>query len=162
MEIPMKISARHAIWFLSVSLVVVLLVDRAMLHVPFVEPLLTGDLTGIQAKQVDIYLQVTQQFFTFATLLLAGVGLFISPERKTPIAGPLWPLAVVAVATAASMYFGYLSLNTTVWMLSKNFFNLETPVLHYLRLAQFWSFGVAVLLFAWFWLTRSTLMGGGK
>jgi hypothetical protein len=119
--------------------------------------LLTADLTSLQAKQADIYVQVTQQLFTLTTLLLAGVGLFVSPENSTRVAGPKWPLAVVAVAAAASMYFGYLSLNSTVWMLSKNFFHLQTPVLYYTRFAQFWTFSVAVLLFAWFWLTRSKL-----
>lgn len=150
-------SGKRATLFLLVSVVVVWLVDEGFSRASFAEPLLGDDLSAIQGKQVDIYVQVTQQLFTLATLMLAGVGLFITPERKTPIHGPLWPLVLVAITTAASMYFGYLSLNATVWMLSKQFFNLQTPVLRYLRLAQFWTFGASVLLFAWFWLTRSTL-----
>lgn len=153
----LNMSAKRAILFLFLSLLVVFVVERAFSSVSFAETLLTADLSAIQAKQVDIYVQVTQQMFTLAILLLAGVGLFISPERKYPVKGPLWPLVLVVIGTASSMYFGYLSLNATIWMLSKNFFNLDTPVLHYLRLAQFWSFGVSVILFAWFWLTRSSV-----
>jgi hypothetical protein len=149
-------SAKRAILLLLASVLVLLLVDEWFSHLSFAESVLGSDLTAIQAKQVEIYVQVTQQLFTLATLMLAGVGLF-TPERETHIRGSVWPLVLVATFTAFSMYFGYLSLNATVWMLSKNFFNLQTPVLHYLRLAQFWTFGASVFLFAWFWLKRSTL-----
>ncbi len=149
-------SAKRATVLLLASVLVVWLVDWRLSHLSFAERVLGSDLTAIQAKQVDIYVQVTQQLFTLATLMLAGVGLFTS-EREQRIRGPLWPPVLVAIFTAFSMYFGYLSLNATVWMLSKDFLNFETPVLHYLRLAQFWTFGASVILFAWFWLTRSAL-----
>lgn len=149
-------SAKRAISFVLIAAFVLWLGDHLILHISFAEPQLSADLSVIQAKEVDIYVQVTQQILTLATLVLAGVGFFITPERKTPMRGSLWPLVLVATLTAFSMYFGYLSLNATVWMLSKNFFNLQTPVLYYLRLLQFWTFAVSVVLFAWFWLTQGT------
>jgi len=149
-------STKRAIFsLLLLSAVGVVVVDWALSHLSLAEPLI-ADLNAIQAKQVDIYVQVTQQIFTLATLVLAGVGLFITPERKISTQGPLWLLTSIAVLAGSSMYFGYLSFNTIVWMLSKQFFNLETPILHYLRLAQFWTFIASVFIFAWFWLKQST------
>jgi hypothetical protein len=152
-------SAKRAILFLLVSVIVVWFVDQRFSHLSFSEPLLVGDLSAIQAKQVDIYVQVTQQLFTLATLMLAGVGLF-NPQRqaKSP-QDRSWPLVIVAAFTALSMYFGYLSLNATVWMLSRQFFNLQSPYLHSLRLLQFLTFAISVFFFAWFWLTEFKVRG---
>lgn len=147
-------SGKRAAVFLVVSVIAVWLVDEAFSHLSFSESLLAGDLSAIQAKQIDIYVQVTQQLFTLATLMLAGVGLFSPQKHEKLLHARSWPLVVVAVLTSLSMYIGYLSLNATVWMLSKPFFNLQTPYLHSLRLLQFWTFAISVLFFAWFWLTE--------
>lgn len=46
-------SAKRAILFLLVSVIVVWFVDQRFSHLSFSEPLLVGDLTAIQAKQVS-------------------------------------------------------------------------------------------------------------
>jgi hypothetical protein len=147
-------SPKRAILVVFVSVVFVWLVDAGFSRLPFSEAVLPGDLTVVQSKQVDIYVQVTQQLFTLASLMLAGVGLFSPQKHEKSPQSRMWPLVLIAAFTALSMYCGYLSLNATVWMLSRQFFNLQTPYLHALRLLQFWTFAISVVFFAWFWLTE--------
>ena len=126
---------RTAVLILASLLLLFWAVDAVMArYVRFAEPVLGGDLSALQQKQIDIYVQATQQLLTFCTLLIAGLGLFVDITGR-PHRAQLRPGFLVSAFLAAfSIYSGYLSLNRTVWMLSRNFVNLDTPVLYYLRL----------------------------
>lgn len=124
--------------------------------VTFAEPLLKSDLTSLQTKQIEIYVEMTNQLLTLATLVFAGAGFYFKETRdedKLTQRGQ-YLLGGTMLLAAFSIYMGYLSYDKMVWMLSQNFFNLDTPLLYQFRALQFWSFISSIVLFGWLWLTE--------
>jgi hypothetical protein len=127
-------------------------IDAVLNTLSFADPLLTADLKHIQEQQLGIYVRMTEQLLTLSTIVLGAVGgvLFGAPktvtaELKKGLPNALW---IGALFLVLSIYLGYLSYDRMVWMLSKNFFNLDTPILFWLRTTQFLSFlfGIASLV----------------
>ena len=118
------------------------------------EPIIT-DLSKMQEKQVDIYVETNKQLMTLATLMFAGVGwyfdLYFRDGAKARRRGLFFVSGSMLMA-AFSIYMGYLSYDKMVWMLSKRFFNLDTSLLYWFRTLQLWSFLASILLLGWVWL----------
>lgn len=141
---------------LSLLFVIVFGVDYLMSKLlPFAEPL-HFDLSSNDTKQIEIYVEMTNQLLTLATLVFAGAGLSFKEKREksnlTPRGQHL--LLGTMLLGAFSIYIGYLSYDKMVWMLSQQFFNLNTPILYWARALQFWSFISSIVLFAWLWMTE--------
>jgi len=146
-------------------LLIIVLVPLAPRYVlsrlPFAEVLRRQDLSEWQTKQLEIYMETTKLLITLATLILGGVGFILGLTRdaqpKTlPTPGRV---AMIAVSAGLSISFGYISHDMMVWMLSKRFFNLDTAVLYWSRVAQFWTFLVSLVLLAWAWIDTSQTQG---
>ncbi len=131
-------------------------VDHAISKwVRFAEPILRGDLSSLQGKQIDIYVEMNKQLLTLASLVFAGVGLYFNLYLKNGVTLRKRDRNILVgtmLLAAFSIYTGYLSYDKIVWMLSMRIFNLDTPLLYWFRTLQFWSFVASILFFGWFWL----------
>jgi hypothetical protein len=127
-------------------------IDAALRSVSFAEELLKSDINAMQKEQLGIYVRQTEQLLTLSTIILGAVGgvLFGTPKNLTAVLKKNMPitLCIGALSLGLSIYLGYLSYDGMVWMLSKKFFNLDTPVLSWLRTGQFLTFlfGIANLV----------------
>lgn len=122
----------------------------------FAESLLKDDLSSLQTKQIEIYVEMITELLTLATVAFAGAGLYLkekTEDKKLSSRGRSILIATMLLA-AFSIYMAYLSYDKMTWMLSKNFLNLDTPILYWLRTLQFWSFISSITLFGWVWLTE--------
>lgn len=147
------------LFLLGILLAVIWGVDYGISKsVKFAEPVLNGNLTDLQTKQVEIYVAMNQQLMGLGTFVLAGLGalfFYIYFEGRKTLMGVQRAMLVGSMLLAAfSIYMGYLSYDKMVWMLSQKFFNLDTPLLYWVRTLQFWSFIGSILLFLWFGLTE--------
>jgi hypothetical protein len=143
-----------AIGILAIILFATWGIDNLLWLLPFVEPKLEDGLSSVQEKQIDIYVEMTTQLLTLATIVLGAVGTaffrLVSEPGPQAVQGERHILLLTGALAAVSVYIGYLSYTSTVWMLEKDFFNLDTPILHWLRIGQLWSliFALAFLVVA--------------
>lgn len=105
-----------------------------------------GDKIQLEIRQAN-----NELLIKMSTLLFGGLGAllfkgYLEKGRKLP--RPQRARAVVAAVLAgASIYFGYLSQDVTLWMLGASFFNLAHPILTTPTQLQFFAFlgAIAVL-----------------
>ena len=101
-------------------------------------------------KQLDIWAEMNKLLITLSTVVIGGIGGFVlkhdpagaSDARQMRRAAAGW------IFCALSLYFGYLSYREASVMLSYGVFDAKSPRLWWPTRAQFWTFLVAVLLFA--------------
>jgi hypothetical protein len=105
--------------FVGALVAALLLLDRILGSTSIVAEKI-NDLSNLQEKQVDIFLQVTSLLAGFASLSLGGIGVLIW-DRKKSGKRPTPQLLTAASGSALSLYFGYLSYRYLLWMLSHGF-----------------------------------------
>jgi hypothetical protein len=126
-------------------------VDSVVFQIPFAEPVTDKELVlEFQKRQLDIWGEMNKLLITLATATAGAVGGFmLSRDKVLPLApeqrrraGASWMFC------AFSLYFGYLSYQEAMWMLSLGTFNAYNPRVWWPTRAQFWTFLVAIIIFA--------------
>jgi len=131
---------------------VVHLVDSIVFQIPFVEPVIDNKelVLEFQKRQLDIWGEMNKLLIALATATAGAVGGFmlgrdkvstLPPEQRRR-AGTSWMFC------AFSLYFGYLSYEETMVMLSHGTFNSYNPRVWWPTRAQFWTFLISIIIFA--------------
>lgn len=120
----------------------------------FVEPILPNQqLTNIQEKQLEIHLESVNLLITLGTLLYGGIGLYVGLQGAAGRAAARGSRALIylsMILAGLAILFGFLSYQLVGWMLSKQFFNLDAPIISWPQTAQFWSLMLAAAFFGVF------------
>jgi len=91
---------------------------------------LNGKLSEAQAKAIDLLVDLTKLFITFALGVIGALAYAVkvrSEKIRIPSSYELSLLIVTAVSALASIYFGHLILTTLIEMLSNDFLTLLAP-----------------------------------
>ncbi len=126
---------------------------------PFAEVQSKADLTVSQVKQLDIYVESIKLLITLTSLLFGGFAFYFKLAGNDQ--DGLRFIEASAILAGVSIYFGYISYSTMVWMLSKHFFDLDTPILSLSRLLQVGTFLTSIGCFYLAW-SRSAGPKGGQ
>ena len=124
---------------------------KAYLSVPLVEEEVQ-DLSVIQQKQLEMYVEMIKLLITFGTFLLGLIGAMFThfygdkptPRRQVHLA------LVAAVLAGSSIIFGYLSYQRLILMLQVGFFNLSQHRINWTNQFQFILLLLSVVGAAWF------------
>jgi hypothetical protein len=137
-----------------IALAVVMSLERVYIEsIPFAEEEIS-ELTSIQTKQIDLFVEQSDLLTTLASGLLAALGALLLKSDSRPGWSEFVLLVIAVALTAASLYFGYLAYQEVMWMLHNRFFNLENPYIEWARRLQFFTFmsGACIsLLFVSVW-----------
>jgi len=104
----------------------------------------------LKKRELDLWSEMNKLLIALATAGVGGIGGYVLKEDK---ASPLQPRELRRAAAgwifcALSLYFGYLSYHEATLMLNKGTFDSTNPGLWLASRFQFWTFLIAVLLFA--------------
>lgn len=107
-------------------------------------------LTPLQEKQLDLYRESNALLSTLATAAIGGIGALLFNRYKDGKIPPGQRARTVlsVLLLAASLYSGFLSHETVLWMLQNQFFNLTNARVLWATRAQSWCFLLALILFA--------------
>jgi hypothetical protein len=129
---------------LAILVAALLLFDYFLGQQPFVSAKVK-DLSNLQQKQVDIFLQMTALIVGCATLTLGGIGALIWDRKKNKLSATP-QLLTAATASAMSLYFAYLSYRYLLWMLDHGFFDLGNSFVAVTSLVQFFAFFASIIV----------------
>lgn len=140
-------------FYVALLIVAVLLhiINAAIAYLRWAQPLPEHELAvEFQKRQLDIWTEMNKLLITLATVTIGTVGGFLVNRDKTnPVSlAQLRRAAASWIFCALSLYFGYLSYNEAVTMLSLGTFDTFDPRLWWPTRAQFWTFLISVILFA--------------
>jgi hypothetical protein len=95
-----------------------------------------------------MYVEMNKLMTTLATLTFGALGAFTLKryELHSPPSGQVIRAVLSAVFCGFSLYAGYVSYETLVWMLHNGFFNLFNPHILWPTRMQFWTFIAAIWL----------------
>jgi hypothetical protein len=113
---------------------------------PFAERV-EDELTVRQQQQLSLYSSLNEHLITLATIVMAFAGgLFgMTTDIKTKLAPSAIAIIWISILfSGISMYAGYSSHRSVIWMLVNQFFNLDNPHVYWPRVVQFYSFLLAV------------------
>jgi len=110
----------------------------------------SGSLTHLQEKQLDLFRESNALLSTLATAAIGGIGALLFNRYKDDKIPPgQRARAIVSVLSlAASLYCGFVSHETVLWMLQNQFFNLMNPRVLWAARVQSWCFLLALVVFA--------------
>jgi hypothetical protein len=115
---------------------------------PFAEAAL-DKLSSFQEKQLELFRDLNNLLITLATAVIGAIGAFVLDRDKVgqlPRFQKLRALGGVLLA-GISIFCGYISHETVVWMLQKGIFNVTNPRVLWSDRFQLWSFlGSLILL----------------
>lgn len=116
---------------------------------PVLEEMRT-DLSSLESRQLDTYLENTKLLTTLATALIgAASGLLLNRDARVALGRTDRRRIVFSWTLAAlSIYAGHLAHQNVVWMLHSHFFNLFYPGIAWPTRAQFWLFLMSVVVLA--------------
>jgi hypothetical protein len=100
------------------------------------------ELTPLQEKQLDLFMEMNRLLTTLATLVIGALGAILAhrySSRQIPAGRLIWA-GLAALASGCSLLCGYLSFRTAVWMLHSGFFNLFVSQVELPTRAQFFAF----------------------
>jgi len=147
------ILVRMAIYLLLIAAVFFVWRYLGLLTPPSTSPQLPStQLTPIQKTELDAYLQMNQLITTLSTGLLAGIGYILNRGKMKGSSEARWLTLGSAFCSAAfaalSLLLGYFVYQMLIGELDDGVFNLDFPLLLYSSFGHFFSFLLAVALFA--------------
>ena len=93
--------------------------------------LIENDISSIDKSRIDIFLDLTKLLIGLAVAIIGGVGVFVVPSINQDKEPPNYVLVVGAVAlfgAVMSIFFGHMSFNSVIFMLSKGAFPSQMMV----------------------------------
>lgn len=145
---------RMAIYLLLIAAVFFVWRYLGLLTPPSTSPQLPStDLTPIRKTELNAYLEMNQLITTLSTGLLAGIGYILNRgNKKKGSSEARWLTLGSAFGSAAfaalSLFLGYFVYQMLIGELDDGVFNLNFPLLLYSSFGHFFSFLLAVALFA--------------
>lgn len=106
------------------------------------------DLTPLEARQLDAFLQMNSLLVTLGTAVMGALGFLIGAGKRSLSWRELLPASVSAVLAGCSLYFGYLAYQGILWMLQSSFFDLDNPAIQWTRRAHFYTLLGSAFFFA--------------
>lgn len=116
---------------------------------PVLEEMRT-ELSALESRQLDTYLDTSKLLTTLATAVIgAAGGLLLRTDAKLRLTRPDRRRIIASqVFAALSIYCGHLAHQNLVWMLHSKFFNLYYGGVRWPARMQFWLFLGAVIVLA--------------
>ena|SRR5215831_8781302 len=108
---------------------------------------LVQNLTSLQEKQLEAFVEMNRLLTTLGTTLLGAMGFLLVGRRVRLTRGELLVALASALCVALSLYFGYIAYQAVIWMLQNAFFDLGNPQVLWTLYAHFYSFLVGAFLF---------------
>lgn len=115
------------------------------------------ELTNLQEKSIEIFIEMNKLIISFALLLIGGIGGFILQKNSIIMDYSLGQTLLIMLSlllNVISIYFGYTSYFSLVEILSNSMLNLDMDMITAPQKYQFFSFTFAVLLFGSFIFTN--------
>jgi hypothetical protein len=153
--IPIKHRAlllRMATYLLLIVAVFFVWQQLGLLTPPSSPPRLPStQLTDIQKTELSAYTQMNQLITTLSTGLLAGIGYILSSGKEIKGSPKRLRFSIAfgsASFAALSLFLGYFVYQMLIGELDDGVFNLDLPLVLYSSFGHFFSFLLAVALFA--------------
>ena len=109
----------------------------------------TSELTKVEEKSIDVYLEINRLLTAVTTLVFGALGaLIVKRGEKREQSGGEAMIWITASAGAVSLYCAYLNYSQLLWMLSNKFFDLSVPQVTWSARVQFGGFVVAAVSLA--------------
>ena len=106
-------------------------------------------LSPIQVKQLDAYMDINRLLTTLGTTLLGAVFFLIfSGSKSTPWKQHQWAALLGALFISVSIFFGYVAYLFVISMLGDGSCDVTVSTPHWAQQAHFYTFLVGVVFFA--------------
>jgi len=107
-----------------------------------------SSLSAANQAQLDALYDLDNLVTTLATALLGGLGFFLVNGRKIRRwSAAMWLAVASAGCAALSLFLGYVLYLALLDMLKNEMFDPDMATIMWVRVAQFYSFLLAVVLF---------------
>jgi hypothetical protein len=118
--------------------------------IPQPGPALEGKLTEVQQNAISLIVDLAKLFMGWSLAVIGGAGYFLKAniERDYPLSKLDLSLAeAVILASIVSIFYGHLTINFIVTMLTLEVLNLADPALVWYIRVQYVAFLMSLLLF---------------
>ena len=123
---------RQFLGYIAVVIVLILAIWLPrfyLINLNFSEEIIDNLKTSHQ-EQLKILIEMNKLLVTLSTLCFAAIAaiLFNLYKCKSVPSGQKWRIICASLLAGLSIYFGYLSQETVIWMLDSMFFNLSNNI----------------------------------
>lgn len=118
-------------------------------------------LSDIDQRQLDAYLEMNRLLTTFGTTMLGALGfLFFGQERAVTWTRHRWAVFLGVFCVAVSIFFGYVAYLFILSMLRDGLFDVTSSSPHWAQQAHFYTFLAGVVFLADFVFQNLTKESG--
>lgn len=120
------------ITILILIILILFIFEYYIYDLPDISVALNGKLNSVQTKAIDLLIDFTKLFITFALGILGGVSYFIKGSNKMPIIQTrfmLFSLILCITSAVLSIFFGHIIFIAVIEMLGNDFFDIFANII---------------------------------